>query len=118
MKRMSVLAAAAFMAASVGAPGVLMAQGKEPATTPQTTPQMEQKPKAERMGHSIEGRVKSVNLLHTKLTLEDGTKLTIPKSLKPPKEALKKGAMVSAEFEEKDGKKIVTSIHVKSMKQS
>ncbi|HET8575994.1 MAG TPA: DUF1344 domain-containing protein [Methylomirabilota bacterium] len=117
MKRISLLAAAAFMAASVGAPGVLTAQGKEP-VTPQTTPQMELKPKAERMGHSIEGRVKSVNMLHTQLTLEDGTKLTIPKSLKPSKEVLKKGAMVAAEYEEKDGKKVVTSIHLKSMKQS
>jgi Cu/Ag efflux protein CusF len=118
MKRMSVLAAAAFMAASIGAPGVLMAQAKEPATTPHATPQMEQKPRVQPLGHSIEGRVKSVNLLHTKLTLEDGTKLTIPKSLKPAKEALKKGAMVAAEYEEKDGKKVVTSIHLKRMKQS
>ncbi len=117
MKRMNAFIAAGFLAASLGAPSV-MAQTKETARTPTTgTSTMEQKPMAD-TGHSIEGRVKSVNMLHTKLTLEDGTQLTIPKSVKPPKEAFKKGAMVSASYEEKDGKKVIISIHVKTMQQS
>jgi Cu/Ag efflux protein CusF len=112
MKRMIAVTAAALLAASLGAPSA-MAQYKEPAQTPT----MEKKPMTD-TGHSIEGRVKSVNMLHTKLTLEDGTQLTIPKSVKPPKEALKKGAMVSVSFEEKNGKKVVTSIQLKSMQSS
>ena len=89
MKRMIAFIAAGFLAASLGAPSV-MAQTKETARTPTTgTSTMEQKSMAD-TGHSIEGRVKSVNMFHTKLTLEDGTQLTIPKSVKPPKEAFKK----------------------------
>jgi Cu/Ag efflux protein CusF len=117
MKRMIALAAAGLLVASVGAPAA-MAQYKEPAKAPKSDTSMTEKKPMSDMGHSVEGRVKSVNMLHTKLTLEDGTQLTIPKSVKPPKEALKKGAMVSASYEEKDGKKIITSIHVKAMQQS
>jgi len=117
MKRMIAVTAAALLAASLGAPSA-MAQYKEPAQTPKSeSPTMGKKPMMD-TGHSVEGRVKSVNMLHTKLTLEDGTQLTIPKSVKPPKEALKKGAMVSVSFEEKNGKKVATSIQLKSMKSS
>jgi hypothetical protein len=117
MKRMIAFTAAGFLAASLGVPSV-MAQTKEAARTPTTgTSTMEQKPMVD-TGHSIEGRVKSVNMLHTKLTLEDGTQLIIPKSVKPPKEALKKGAMVAASYEEKDGKKVIISIQLTTMKSS
>jgi hypothetical protein len=113
MKRMITLAAAALLAASLGAPGDLMAQTKEPAT-----PKMEQKPKMESGAQVIEGKVKSVDPSGTQILLEDGTKLMIPKSVKAPKEALRPGAMVMAQYEEKGGQKIVTAIEVKAKPKS
>ncbi|MDO8479891.1 MAG: DUF1344 domain-containing protein [Candidatus Rokubacteria bacterium] len=113
MKHMIALAAAALLAASLGAPSDLMAQSKEPAT-----PKMEQKPKTESGVQAIEGKVKSVDPSGTQVTLEDGTKLMIPKSVKAPKEALRPGALVMAQYEEKGGQKVVTSIQVKTPPQS
>lgn len=113
MKQLIALAAAALLAASLGAPSDLMAQSKEPAT-----PKMEQKPKMESGAQVIEGKVKSVNPSGTEVTLEDGTKLMIPKSVKAPKEALRPGALVMAQYEEKGGQKVVTSIQVKTTPQS
>jgi hypothetical protein len=49
----------------------------------------------------------------TKVTLEDGTTLTIPSSLKAARGALTKGARVKATYEEKGGQKVVTSLEVR-----
>jgi hypothetical protein len=59
------------------------------------------------------GRIKSVDRTGRHVTLEDGTKLTILRNVKVPKDALKAGAMVTAQYEEKDGQKVVSSIYVK-----
>lgn len=60
----------------------------------------------------IEGQVKSVDPSGRMVTLEDGTKLTIPPTTKVDKNALKPGATVKASFEEKGADKVVTSIQV------
>jgi hypothetical protein len=63
-------------------------------------------------GNEIEGKVKSYDKATNTLTLEDGTQITVPASVKVD-EKVKAGAMVKAAFEEKDGKKTATAIEVK-----
>lgn len=60
-------------------------------------------------GPEIEGRVRDVR--GEQITLNDGTMLTVPKSQAKLGE-LKAGAKIKATYEERDGKKIVTSLQV------
>ena len=60
----------------------------------------------------IQGTIKSVDRTKKILTLEDGTTLAIPASVKVAPDALKKGAKVSATYEEQGGQRVVTSLHV------
>jgi Cu/Ag efflux protein CusF len=60
----------------------------------------------------ILGTIKSVDEAKKTVTLEDGTTLTIPRSVKVAPTALKKGAKVSAKYEEQDGKRVVTTLRV------
>ncbi|HSB72627.1 MAG TPA: DUF1344 domain-containing protein [Candidatus Methylomirabilis sp.] len=60
----------------------------------------------------IQGTIKSVDPSKKILTLEDGTTLTIPSSVKVAPDTLKTGARVSAKYEEQGGKRVVTSLHV------
>ena len=64
------------------------------------------KPKAE----TIEGMILIVGSNRV-VTLADGVKLTIPKTM--PKDQLKPGAMIVAEYEQKGGRKIATSVQIK-----
>jgi len=47
------------------------------------------------------------------LTLEDGTELSIPSSVKVTKDQLKPGTQISAEYEQRGGQKIAKSIQIK-----
>jgi hypothetical protein len=60
----------------------------------------------------VEGKIKSVDQAGKVVTLEDGTKLTIPATARVDKNMLKPGANVKASFEEKGADKVVTSIQV------
>ncbi len=62
----------------------------------------------------VEGKIKSVEPSggSMKVTLDDGTQLMIPASLKVQRAALKEGAALKASFEEKGGQKVVTAIQV------
>jgi uncharacterized protein DUF1344 len=60
----------------------------------------------------VQGKVKTLDRTKKTVTLEDGTKLMIPETIKVTSGTLKKGAMVIATYEEKDGQKVVTSILV------
>ena len=62
----------------------------------------------------VEGKVKSVDASGRIVTLDDGTRLTIPQALAAEKKALQPGANVKATYEEKDGHKIATSFMVMS----
>ncbi len=64
----------------------------------------------------VEGKIVSVDRFGNKVTLEDGTQLTIPASVKVRRDALKKGVTVNATCEEKGLDKVVTSIQVWSEK--
>jgi hypothetical protein len=46
------------------------------------------------------------------VTLDDGTMLTIPPTLKVEKQALKPGTSVKASYEEKGGQKVATAFMV------
>lgn len=60
----------------------------------------------------IQGKIQSVDPSGAMLTLEDGTQLTIPPTVRVPRESLKEGALVKASFEERGGQKVVTSLEV------
>lgn len=71
----------------------------------------EAKPEAKK---EVEGKITSMDPSGKSVTLEDGTKLSIPSSLKVARGSLKKGAMVKATYEEKGGEKVATMIQVRS----
>jgi hypothetical protein len=60
-------------------------------------------------GTEIEGQVKDVK--GEQITLSDGTVLTVPKSQAKAAE-LKTGTKVKATYEERDGRKMVTSLRI------
>jgi hypothetical protein len=60
----------------------------------------------------IEGRIRATDRTGKSVTLDDGTRLVIPDSLRSSRDALKKGAMLKAMYEEKDGQKVVTWLEV------
>jgi Cu/Ag efflux protein CusF len=61
---------------------------------------------------TIEGKVMAVDPAGKSVTLDDGTKLTIPDSVKVSNADLKPGAAVKAAYEEKDGQKILTHLEI------
>jgi hypothetical protein len=75
---------------------------------PQGSPQMLP---GKGMPHEVEGRIKGLDPYRRMLTLEDGTQLTIPPSVRLP-EDVKEGTIVKASFEERAGQKVVTSLEV------
>ncbi len=64
------------------------------------------------MLNEVEGKITTMDTSGRYVTLEDGTKLTIPDSLKAARDTLTKGAMLKATYEERGGEKVVTSIQV------
>jgi hypothetical protein len=66
------------------------------------------------MQKQVQGKIASMDPSGKKLTLEDGTQLTIPPNVNVQRGALQEGAIVKASFEERDGQKIVTSLEVQS----
>jgi hypothetical protein len=60
----------------------------------------------------IEGKIRTMDRNRKRVTLDDGTRLLIPDSLKAARGALKKGTTLKAMYEEKDGQKVVTWLMV------
>ncbi len=71
---------------------------------------MEQKSDG-KMGQRVEGTIKAVS--GNMVTLEDGTQLSIPSSVRVAKDQLKPGAQITAEYEERGGQKVATSVLIK-----
>lgn len=111
MVRFLAFAVALVMAALLGVSGG-MAQSKMDQPKDQKT-DMKMDKKSSDMAQKIEGKIKTVSMNGAMVTLEDGTKLTIPKSVMVPKGQLKPGAMISAEYQDKAGKKVATSVEIK-----
>jgi hypothetical protein len=95
---------AVVLSVSVGVAGTMAQTKSDPAQ-----PKMEQK--SGKMGHKVEGTIKSVR--GNMVTLEDGTELSIPTSVKVAKDQLKPGAQISAEYEERAGQKVAKSVQIK-----
>ena len=104
MMRVLAVAVAVLLTASLGVTGTMAQMKTDPAQ-----PKMEQK--SDRMGQKVEGTVKSVR--GNMVTLEDGTEISIPSSVKIAKDQLKPGAQISAEYEERAGQKVAKSIQIK-----
>lgn len=62
----------------------------------------------------IEGKIKSVDPAGRLVTLEDGTRLVIPATVKVARQDLKPGASVRASFQDQGGQKMVTAITVQA----
>jgi hypothetical protein len=104
MKRVLAVGVAALLMAAFGAT-VTNAQMK----TDPTQPKMGQK--SDRMGQRVEGRIKSVR--GSLVTLEDGTELSIPSTVKVATDQLKPGTQITAEYEDRAGQKVAKSIEIK-----
>jgi hypothetical protein len=65
------------------------------------------------MTKEIEGKIKTVDRSGKGVTLEDGTKLSIPDALKASHGALREGVIVKATYHEKGEENVVTSIEVR-----
>lgn len=59
----------------------------------------------------VQGKVKSWDAAAGMVTLEDGTTLSVPASVKE-RTAIKEGAIVKASYDEKEGKKVVSKMEV------
>ncbi len=98
MTRVAAVLAATVLTASLGITAAGMAQPKPYSAQPT----LEQK---------VEGTIRSVR--GDLVTLEDGTELSVPSSIRVAKDELKPGAQISAEYEARAGKKIARSIRIK-----
>jgi len=58
----------------------------------------------------VAGKIQSVDPSERAIVLDDGSKLWVAEGVSM--DALKEGATVKASYEERDGKKVVTSIEV------
>ena len=61
----------------------------------------------------VQGKVKAVDQSGRMLTLEDGTQLMIPTSVKVDRQALQPGADVKVSYETQGNQNIVTTIEVR-----
>ena len=62
---------------------------------------------------TVEGRIKAVDASTGTLTLDDGTKLVIPKALMVPRGQLRPGVAINANYEERGREKVATSLQIK-----
>ena len=104
MVRALAVVVATLLTASIGITGAMAQMKTDPGQ-----PKMQKK--SDRMGQTVEGTIKSVR--GNMVTLEDGTEISIPSSVKVTKDQLKPGAQISAEYEEKAGQKVARSIQIK-----
>jgi Cu/Ag efflux protein CusF len=104
--RMFLLVAAVVAAVSIGWALDVHAQG-----APQSAPQMGSGLRG--MQHEVHGMVKDLDPSGKSLTLDDGTRLTIPPTVQLPG-GIKEGSIVKASFEERAGEKVVTSLEIQT----
>jgi len=108
MKRAFATLVALVLAGSAAWAGQMTPPSKDQPGPPATAPAQ---PGAA-MQKEVEGKIKTMDTSGKSVTLEDGTTLTIPDSLKAARGALREGAMVKATYEDRGGEKVVTSIEV------
>lgn len=64
----------------------------------------------------VQGKIKAVDPSGRVVVFEDGTQIMIPPTLAVERGDLKPGADVKASYEERNGQKVATSIHVMTEK--
>lgn len=99
-----VFAAALVAAVPIGWAVQVQAQGAPPAS-----PQPGQMAGAQQ----VEGKVATLDPSGTKLTLEDGTELTVPAGAQLPAD-VKEGSIIRASFEDRSGEKVLTGLVVQT----
>jgi hypothetical protein len=104
MIRVLAVGVAALLMTSFGATATHAQMKTDPAQ-----PKMGQK--SDRMSQRVEGTIKSVR--GSLVTLEDGTELSIPSTVKVAQNQLKPGAQITAEYENRAGQKIAKSVDIK-----
>ena len=62
----------------------------------------------------VQGTIASLDRAGKSVTLDNGTQLMIPDSLKVTRENLKKGARIKATYEKQAGKNVATSFQIES----
>jgi len=109
MSRVLAILVAALVMAAFG----VTASSAQTKNDPPQPKAMDQKPAPtdQKMAQKVEGTVKTVR--GNMVTLEDGTQLSVPGSVKVPMSRLKPGAQISAEYEERGGQKVATSLQIK-----
>ena len=100
--RMFLLVAVVVAAVPMTWPGQVQAQGAS-----QGSPQMAAG------AQQVQGKITALDPSRKMLTLEDGTRLTIPPTVQLPG-GIKEGAIVKANFEERSGQNVVTSLEVQA----
>ena len=63
-------------------------------------------------GNEVQGKIKSYDAATGMITLEDGTQISVPATVKVQADQLKPGTMIKASYDEKDGKKVANSVEV------
>jgi len=63
------------------------------------------------LGGEVQGKVKTIDAGDRVVTLEDGTRITIPEGIEI--DMLKEGADVTVSYEERDGKNQATNVEMK-----
>ena len=77
----------------------------------QGAPQGAQPPGPTAGAQLVEGKVAALDPSGQKLTLEDGTQLTVPAGAQLPPD-VKEGSIIRASFEERSGQKVLTGVAV------
>jgi len=95
----------------IGALGVGAALGQPKSEPVQPRSMDQQKSMEMNADKRVEGTIKSVD--GSTITLEDGTRLAIPGSVMVSRAQLKPGAMIIAEYQERGGQKVATSVQIK-----
>lgn len=98
--RIVLLIAAILAAVPIGWAVQVQAQGAS-----QASPQMAAG------AQQVQGKIAALDPAKRSLTLEDGTRLTIPPGAQLPPD-IKEGAIVKASFEEHAGEKVLTALEV------
>ena len=107
MIRIVAVLLAVLLTGALGGGGALAQMPKSESAQPKSMDQ----PKSMEMNKRVEGTIKSVQ--GSIVTLDDGTTLSIPSSVKVSRDQLKPGAMIVAEYEERGGQKVATSVQIK-----
>ena len=109
MHRIVTAVLAVLLTGALGVGGALAQMPKGDSAQPKSMEQ--QKSMEMNADKRVEGTIKSVQ--GSTVTLDDGTTLSIPSSVKVSRAQLKPGAMIVAEYQERGGQKVATAVQIK-----